>query len=447
MKLRTLQRTAFYYAQNINHPAFFLTMRIGKILLTIKDIDYNNVFPVLICAPLTTLYGWEEDLQKFGCTKNDYEVITGTKSQKKEKITNKAFILTNKEFFMSIPELIIEINFKAVVLDESTCIKNPKAAITKFYMKNFQHIQRRYVLTGTPMTGSEMDIFCQLQFLDPTIFKENNYYEFRYKYFYQLFGNEYKLKSYKKPEFYQKLNEKCCFISLNDLRKSIGKKRLETERIVRTVPMSKRFKKIYNKLKKEFIVSLDDKNLFGIQFILQQLVYLRKLCSGFLTLNPETKETQLVDSSKYDLLEDIINNEIPDYKVIILCNFYVEIYEIEKIFKQNKKKYCIITGKTNVANRGIYQKQFQEGKIQYIIANTECLKMGVTLSNADLTIEFTSVLGNITREQIMFRGTDIYNDNKISIMHLIVENSIEEYFYKKIGKQLIKKELIEELCR
>lgn len=445
MKLRPLQRSAFYYAQTVDHPAFFLTMRAGKALLTIKDIVYNNVFPALICAPLSTIFGWEQDLLKFGCTKNDYEIIIGRKKQKQKKIVNKSFIITNKEFYLSIPELIQKIDFKSICLDESTCIKNYKTEISKYFIKNFKNIKRKYILSGTPMTNSEMDIYCQLQFLDSSILNFKNFWDFKNYFFYQVWKYEWKLKSYRKTQFYQTLNKKCHFVTLNDVRNSIKKENLKTERIIRSIILKPKIKEIYKKLKDDFIVSIDGKNLFGFQYVLQQLIYLRKLCSGFITLNPETKETKLIDLSKYTLLMDIINNEIPNYKIIILCNFYDEINQITKLFQQSNKKFAIITGKTKSELRGKYTWDFQNNKIQYLIANTQCLKFGVTLSNADLTIVFSTILGEITRTQVELRGTDIYTDNNLLIMHLIVDNSVEKYFYDKIKKQISKNKLIDEL--
>ncbi len=362
MKLRKIQRGAFEYCQDVQHPALFLTMRAGKAILTLKDIIYNGVFPALITAPLTTLHGWVEDIEKLGFTKKDYQVILGTKKQKQKLIVKKKFILTNKEFFISIPELITKIHFNSVVLDESTSIKNYKSNITKFYLKNFRNTQRRYILTGSPMDNSEMDIYTQLQFLDPSILGKKSFWDFKMYYFYEAWKFQWKMKPNRIDEFYQRLKSKCHFVTLSDVRKSIGKGELKTERIVRTFALKPKIRKMYDTLKQDFIVTMEEENLFGIQFVLQQLVYLRRLCSGFITLNPETKETKLVDFSKYELLESILNTEIPDYKVIILCNFYDEIYQIEKFFLQNKKKYSIITGMTKQDDRGKAISNFQNGK-------------------------------------------------------------------------------------
>ena len=52
-----------------------------------------------------------------------------------------------------------------VVIDESSCIKNPKAKITKAALKLRDKSKRRFILSGTPITQGPMDLFSQAKFL------------------------------------------------------------------------------------------------------------------------------------------------------------------------------------------------------------------------------------------------------------------------------------------
>jgi SNF2 family DNA or RNA helicase len=448
MKLRKIQKQGFLYCQDVEHPALFIDMRGGKTILSMFDVMFSETLPCLICVPLTTIFGWEQDLQKLGVPKSEYTVIIGTKDNKLSLINadlmGKSFILTNKEFFLSVPELAFMIDFKAVILDESTCIKNPSAKITKFYIENFRSVDRRYILTGTPAPKNELNYFGQLQFLDPTILKCKNYNEFKFTKFYSPFQGCYKLKPDLKAQFYKILDKRCFFRSIKEIRAVEGLEDLKTERIVRSFPLNPKIKKTYDKLKDLFLMTLDDKILFGIEYVLQQMMYLRKLCSGFATIDLETKETKFVDDSKYLLLEDLLKNELSKHKIIIICNFYDEIYKIEKVLQHLKKKFRIITGKTKNELRGTYIHEFQTTDLQIMLANKDCLKYGVTLSKADITIEFSTMFGE-ARDQAEMRGTDIYINDSRCILHLIAEKTIEEFFYKTLNREIKDKQLIDEL--
>ncbi|HUT06106.1 MAG TPA: SNF2-related protein [Nitrosopumilaceae archaeon] len=272
MKFRKIQRKPFLYCQEQQHPALFLTMRTGKCFITLKDIEYQEAFPALICVPLSTIYGWVQDLEKLGYGEEDYTVLIGTKENKAKEfpdLAEKKFILTNKEFFISIPSLIKKLNFKAVVVDESTCLKNYKTRIYKFFTKNFRDTERRYILTGTSMTGSVLDIYGQMQFLDPTFFNCKTFWDFQNKFFIELYPHHFVLKPHLSESFYKRLSERCCFVTLSDVRKSIGKKDLEINRTVRTFELSEEMQEIYKKLKEDFLVSYEDNILFGFNHFLQ----------------------------------------------------------------------------------------------------------------------------------------------------------------------------------
>ena len=69
-----------------------------------------------------------------------------------------------------------------MIVDESTTIKNRKAARTK----NLQVLQKfakyRRILTGSPITKSPMDLFSQCSFLAPTALGYNSYFAFQNRY-------------------------------------------------------------------------------------------------------------------------------------------------------------------------------------------------------------------------------------------------------------------------
>ena len=53
-----------------------------------------------------------------------------------------------------------------IIVDESTCIKNPKAQQTKAVMKLAKQAERRWILNGTPITQGPLDLYSQCKFLD-----------------------------------------------------------------------------------------------------------------------------------------------------------------------------------------------------------------------------------------------------------------------------------------
>ena len=61
-----------------------------------------------------------------------------------------------------------------MIIDESTTIKNPKAKRTKAILDLRKETKYRRILTGSPVTQSPMDLWAQMDFLDPEILGQSS---------------------------------------------------------------------------------------------------------------------------------------------------------------------------------------------------------------------------------------------------------------------------------
>ena len=69
-----------------------------------------------------------------------------------------------------------------MVVDESTTIKNPKAARTKSIIKIGMLARYKRILTGEPVTRSPLDLYTQFNFLNDAGLGFSSYYTFRNRY-------------------------------------------------------------------------------------------------------------------------------------------------------------------------------------------------------------------------------------------------------------------------
>ena len=69
-----------------------------------------------------------------------------------------------------------------MIIDESTTIKNPQAKRTKNILELSKEAPYKRILTGSPVTQSPMDLWSQMDFLEPEILGQQSFYAFRTKY-------------------------------------------------------------------------------------------------------------------------------------------------------------------------------------------------------------------------------------------------------------------------
>ena len=76
-----------------------------------------------------------------------------------------------------------------MIVDESTTIKNPQAKRTKNILALAKETKYRRILTGSPVTKSPLDLWSQMDFLDPEILGQSSYYAFRNRYAVMITSN------------------------------------------------------------------------------------------------------------------------------------------------------------------------------------------------------------------------------------------------------------------
>lgn len=91
--------------------------------------------------------------------------------------------LINPEAFKLVLDDLRDQDWDALIVDESSMLKNPKSQITQHMQSFGGRIQRRYIMTATPRPNTSLDFWGQMAFLDHCL--GGNYKAFRDRYYYQ----------------------------------------------------------------------------------------------------------------------------------------------------------------------------------------------------------------------------------------------------------------------
>jgi len=421
------QKKVFYWQKNKRYVGFFLEMRLGKTRLSIICVMADShCFPCLIFCPYSAIDGWINDLIICGNKKNiDFICIDGIKDKridilKRYKDSDIKFFLVNKESHLSIGKELSLLQWGAVIIDESTCIKNYDTYISQYFTKNFRNVYKRIILSGTPMPENELDIYQQIEFLDHNIFNNiNHFIHFRNTYFKQTrYGWAPTIKS---KEIIAKKLAKCCYTMS---RKDAG---LYVNQVYekKILQLKSKTMKTYRDFVKNFILEYDSKIYKVTDWVLSQYISLRQLCGGFVK-DSETLEYKCIDDSKFKLLIDLIKNELINNQIIIWCSFNHEIDYIHKLLNKYKISNTFLYGKIKKSEISLRVKAFQNNKIKTIICQPSCFEEGTTLNKADTTIYYSSPVGGKARSQTEARMNNPFIDEIDLIIDLVASNTVDE---------------------
>ena len=145
-----------------------------KIVIDLQRLTGDNM---LILCPKVMLHTWAEEFEKHGGIK-DVVILEGTKKRKLDLVskatkTPPVAVITTYETATRLQKELIQVNYTAIIADESHQLKTPFSQRTKAATALASRAYRRILLSGTPSLGSPFDLYAQLRFLGNYLCPEN----------------------------------------------------------------------------------------------------------------------------------------------------------------------------------------------------------------------------------------------------------------------------------
>ena len=397
--------------------AFLLKMKQLNAAKTEEEADgFSNTS--LIIMPLSLIHNWQNEIQN---TAPDLKVLnyTGTfRSFNEETISKHDLVLTTYGTIRNDYEKFSKFPFRFVFLDESQYIKNPESKI--FAAVSKLNSKQRFVLTGTPIENSLIDLWSQLQFVNPGILGDLKY--FRSKFFQPI---ERKGSKTSENRFRQIINP---FI-LRRTKNEVAKELPELTEKIHFCQMTPEQKEIYEKRKSEirnFILEstkkLGQEKTYMI--ILSGLMKLRLLAN-----HPIINERNFEgESGKFIQVTESIKKVLDgNHKLLIFSQFVKHLAIYEAWLNEQNIPYLKLTGQTNIAERENMIKKFQKDtNYNIFLISLKAGGVGLNLTAADFVFLLDPWWNPAVEQQAINRTHRIGQDKKVISYKFITEESIEE---------------------
>ena len=247
------------------HPrcGLFLEMGLGKTVVTLTAL-YNLIYDsfdigkALVIAPLRVAEDtWSRESEKWDHLKGlTISKVLGTPTQRRKALAAEADIyIINRENVSWLCDELSQVGdgwiFDAVVIDELSSFKSPKAQRFRALRKYISRSSRVIGLTGTPAPNGLIDLWSQIYLLDGGERLGKTVSGYRERYFTPNQRNQTTIFNYKpKPEAEESINRKISDICISMKAEDW----LELpERIdnIQTVHLSKKEMAAYEKFEKE----------------------------------------------------------------------------------------------------------------------------------------------------------------------------------------------------
>lgn len=385
-----------------------------------NNVDQSGIFKTLGCLivlPASLVFNWRTEILKFAPILSVY-VHTGSKRQKDIRILNRYdIILTTYQTALRDADLLEEMDFEYIILDESQQIKNRESKV----FKSLNGFKSKYKLSlsGTPIENSLSDLWSQMQFINPNLLGSFSFFKKEFLNPIEKFGDEEKkdrLRTLVKPYLLRRTKEQVA-TDLPPLSTSVFYAHMTQEQ-----------KQLYEREKSAARNLLLDnysgnKGTYKLQ-VIKTLTRLRQLVNHPVMVDEEYGK----QSGKFqDVIEhwEVIRKS--GHKVLFFSSFVKHLELFRAYFEAHGQQYSWISGDSSAAEREKEVISFEkESSIQAFLISIKAGGTGLNLTSADYVFILDPWWNPFIEDQAIARAHRIGQVRKVMAIKFITSGSIEE---------------------
>ena len=433
-ELRPYQKAGFNWMSFLNKYHFggclADDMGLGKTVQTLallqaqKEQGAENA--TLLIMPTSLIYNWEREASRFTPELKVF-VYTGTNRVKDiEQFQQYDLILTSYGIVRLDADILEKYYFNYIILDESQAIKNPTSNIAKAVRRLAS--RQRLILTGTPLENSTMDLWSQMNFINPGLLGNQSF-----------FRNEF-LNPIEKKKNEEKTQKLYSIIKPFILRRHKSQVATELPPKVDNVQfchMTEEQAKLYEEIKNDYrdqiLHHMESGSLRENQFLLLQgLTKLRQVANHPVMV----QEDYTGKSGKMDDVMHMLRNAIrEDHKILIFSQFVKHLKLLGEQLKEDGYEYAYLDGSTK--NRQQEVERFQEDdSLRLFLISLKAGGLGLNLTQADYVFLLDPWWNPAIEAQAVDRAHRIGQANKVFTYKFIARNTVEEKILKLQAKKI-----------
>lgn len=430
------QKYAKDFIVNNRVSAIFLDCGLGKTVITLDAINElkikGQIGKVLVVAPLRpAISTWPSEINKWDFAKGfKYSLVIGTLKERLKALKENSdiYIINRENVDWLINKSGHRFDFDFVVLDELSSFKSWSAKRFKALLGVRNRINRIVGLTATPASNSLIDLWGEFRILDQG--ERLGKYKTHYieKYFLPDKRNaqvifSYKIKPFAEEEIYEKISDITISMKATDY--------LDMPKLVFNnveVELDKKERNIYEELKREMIVSVNDADEIDAINAASLSSKLLQMSNG--AVYDENKKAIDIHSKKLDALEDLI--EFNNGRPVLICYWFK--HDRDKIKSRFDVREILTDDDIN---------DWNEGLIPIGIIQPASCSMGLNLQKGGSTLIWYSLCWSLEMyEQTNCRLYRQGQKNTVVIHHIITKDTIDESVIDALNKKELTQEAL-----
>ncbi|MEC8214780.1 MAG: DEAD/DEAH box helicase [Cyanobacteriota bacterium] len=398
--------------------------------------------PVLLVAPTSVLTNWKREAEAFTPDLSVREHYgprrPSTPASLKKSLNDVDLVLTSYGLLQRDSELLETQDWQGVVIDEAQAIKNPGAKqsqAARDLARAGKNSRFRIALTGTPVENRVSELWALMDFLNPKVLGEEDFFRQRYRLPIERYGD---------------------MSSLRDLKARVGPfilRRLKTDKaIISDLPekvelsewvgLSKEQKSLYSKTVEDTLdaIARAPRGQRHGQ-VLGLLTRLKQICNHpALALREETVDGEFLGrSAKLQRLDEILDEVIEAGDRALLFTQFAEWGHLLQAWMQQRWRAEVpfLHGGTRKSDRQAMVDRFQEDPRgpQLFLLSLKAGGVGLNLTRASHVFHLDRWWNPAVENQATDRAYRIGQTSRVMVHKFITSGSVEEKIDRMIREK------------
>jgi SNF2 family DNA or RNA helicase len=418
-ELRDYQKEGFVWMSRLAHlgvgACLADDMGLGKTLQSITVIlSLANEGPSLVVAPTSVCMNWAAEVERFAPTLNFHMFSESNRDEIIPKLGKFDLLVTSYTLLQQEIELLSQVKWQSVVLDEAQAIKNAATKRSKAAMQ--LNSRFRLITTGTPIENHLGELWNLFSFINPGLLGT-------YKQFNRRFGIP--IEKYHDREARRTLKKLIRPFMLRRIKSQVLEELPPRTEITLRVEMQPEELQFYEALRQQAIENIEGSSEKPGRHlrILAEIMRLRRACCNPRLINDQVE----IPSTKLQVFAETVEELLGGgHKALVFSQFTGHLALIREFLDGQGITYKYLDGTTPAKERQRQVERFQAGEGDLFLISLKAGGLGLNLTAADYVIHMDPWWTPAVEDQAADRAHRIGQKRPVTVYRLVTANTIEE---------------------
>ncbi|HIQ37315.1 MAG TPA: DEAD/DEAH box helicase, partial [Desulfocapsa sulfexigens] len=323
-------------------------------------------------------------------------------------------LITTYTLLQQENDLLADVNWQTIILDEAQAIKNAATKRSKAAMALKGKF--KLITTGTPVENHLGELWNLFHFINPGLLGTLNRFNERFA---------IPIERYHNREARLKLKKLIRPFILRRIKSQVIEELPPRTDVTLEVEMSEEEKLFYEALRQNALEVLENKREKKARHlqILTEIMKLRQACCNPRLITPDTN----IGSAKLKVFASVVDDLLDGgHKALIFSQFIGHLSILREHLDAKGINYRYLDGSTSSPRRKQEVERFQSGEGDLFLISLKAGGLGLNLTAADYVIHMDPWWNPAIEDQASDRAHRIGQTRPVTIYRLVCKNTIEE---------------------